>query len=222
MQLVTLGVASSWQTPLQLHVHGQACLFRLKTLLPVKTGYPGCMPHARVVVGVSLALALTGCSSSGAEPRTLPTLASGSPSLLPVKSTASPAVASHTPEGAVAFARYWYGQVELAYGRRDPSLVVRLSAPGCVTCDRYVKSITRARANDERVEGLSFRITFAEAPALSGNSARVDVIYDAPATHRYDSAGHEIHSQPSVKGFKEQLELILVNGSWLVAQDAAV
>lgn len=175
-----------------------------------------------VPLAVSLSVLVVACASPSSKAHVLPTLTE-----VPIRTTiaATPsavAASPATPESAAAFARYWYQQIERAYVLRDPSLIERLSAPGCSACARYVGSITTAHDKNERVVGVTFDITFAEAPAISGKTARVDVIYNAPATHRYDSTEKQIHSEPAVHGFQEELTLVRVGTAWLVQADTAV
>jgi len=68
-----------------------------------------------------------------------------------------------------------------------------------------VDSIWQARDQHERVTGVIYKIRFAEAPALQGSAARVDVIYDAPATRRYAESGQLLETEPAVTGYKTEL-----------------
>lgn len=167
--------------------------------------------------GVLLAV-LAGCAGDGERPPALPPL-TATPSPSPSVEAAPTGIAAPTPEGAAEFVRYFYAQVELGYQRKDPNLVARLSAPGCSACARFVSSITRLRANNERVEGLVYDITFAAAPATDGLVARVDIIYNGPEVVRYDATGQVVNREPAAAGAEEQVDLVEAPaGGWLVAE----
>lgn len=169
-----------------------------------------------------LCVLVTGCSGGSDKTVTLPTLtpsetaASASPSAVP-----SAAIAA-TPQGAAAFARYFYQQIEQAFAKQDPSLIAALSDASCQTCNNYIRSVTTLRDERQRIEGkLVFTILLAEAPATDGKTARVDVIWSTPANKRYDSAGRLIHSQEPLSRVEETLELRRAGHSWMVQQVVA-
>lgn len=131
-------------------------------------------------------------------------------------------MAPATPQAAAAFARFFYAQITRAYETNDPSLIQRLSASGCKACQRYVASVRQARDQHERVTGVEYKIRFAEAPALQGSAARVDVIYDAPATRRYADSGQLLETEPAVTGYKTELMLVRTGSSWQVVSEQQV
>jgi hypothetical protein len=173
-----------------------------------------------LAAGLVLVLGLVACSDDPGEPSALPTLGSSpSASASPEPEATPTGMNAPTPEGAAEFARHFYSQVELAYQRKDPNLIQRLSAPGCVACERFVASVSRLRDNDERVEGLLYEISFAQAPATHGKEARVDVIYDGPEVVRYDSEGRVVNREPGAVKAEEQVNLVRSpSGGWLVAE----
>ena len=81
--------------------------------------------RARVVTPLLLVAALaTGCGSEDETPRALPSIAASvtpapSPTPAPVPSEAQ----AETPQGAAAFARFWYAEVQRAYEVEDPDIV---------------------------------------------------------------------------------------------------
>ena len=159
-----------------------------------------------------------GCAGDLERAPTLPPL-TVTPSASPSAQPTPTGIDAPTPEGATAFARYFYGQVELAYQRRDPDLVRRLSAPGCETCELFVASITRLRDADERTVGLVYDITVATAPGTDGVSARVDIIYSGPEVVRFDGRNQVVNREPPAVSVKEQVDLVQApSGGWLVAE----
>jgi hypothetical protein len=172
----------------------------------------------RAVAVVALTAALTGCSSDAELPSTLPSL-STTPSAVPTVSPLPSAISAPTPEGAGAFARFWYQQVELAFATKDPALVEKLSAPGCVACEAFRDSVAQLQRDGGRVEGLRFELRAAETRPLEGNAAVVDVVYDAPETVSYDADGAVDLREPAVRFAEESMRLVRSpSGSWLVAE----
>jgi predicted lipid-binding transport protein (Tim44 family) len=170
---------------------------------------------------VLCAVLLAGCSSEREQPRTLPPV-SAAPS--PSASEAAPvpsAAQAETPEGASAFARFFYAEVQRAFAAKDPEIVRRLSAPGCKACDRFITSLTNLRDEGGRVTDVLYDIKAAEAPATDGQTARVTVIYDSPAIQGFDAQGNVVREEPAVTGFEEQLDLVRGAGGWLVQEVTA-
>lgn len=184
------------------------------------------MRRAATVVLLAGAL-LVGCSSEAAEPPSLPSVgrsgeASARPSASPVAGSVPPAAQEPTPQGAGAFARFFYAEVTRAFAEEDPEPVRRLSAPGCTACDRFVASLTALRDNDETVTAVQYNIVSAEVPGFDAPPVRVDVRYDSPEITRLDSSGTVISSEPSVEGFQEELTLVSGPSGWLVQEVTAV
>ena len=198
----------------------------MKRLLSTWTATRPALPRYAPVVNARVrtaallcAVLLAGCSSESERPTTLPPVsaapsasASAAASVVPVKAQAE------TPEGAAAFARFWYEEIGRAFADKDPEIIRRLSAPGCETCGLFVSSLTKLRQNDERTTAVIYDIVFAEAPAIDGSEARVDVVYDSPAIKRYDASGKIIREEPAVEGFAETLVLDRSSGRWLVSE----
>jgi len=164
------------------------------------------------------ALLSAGCSSEAGEPDALPSLPSTSTSPSAAPSSAVPASAqAETPQGAAAFARFFYEQVALGFQTQNPDLVRQISLPSCESCNRYVQSITSVREQDLRVEGGDFTILFAEAPsAETGGRARVDVAWNFAEVKYYDATGALVNTGPAVAGVEETMQLVRREGSWVV------
>ena len=164
---------------------------------------------------------LVSCYQHSYAPITMPTLVKPSPNPSFTRSvpTAPGSYAPSTPEGAAAFARYWYSQLAAAFLSRNPEMVRRLSSQECRACARYIASISGLRDRNETVVGVLYIIKLAEAPGVPGPDFRVDIIFDAPATHTFDAAGREIASEPEVRGYQEQLTLVRNKDTWLVKRE---
>lgn len=170
-----------------------------------------------VVMGVALLAALSGCAGDLERAPTLPPL-TVTPSASPSAQPTPTGIDAPTPEGATAFARYWYAQLEVAYVRKDASLVEDLSAEGCNACRAFTESIRQLERDGGRVEGLAFRLRIAEPRLVERDIALVDVVYDAPETVSYDAAGTVDLREPAVMFAEESMQLVRNSSSWLVAQ----
>jgi predicted lipid-binding transport protein (Tim44 family) len=166
---------------------------------------------------VSVTAALVGCASEPQAPSTLPSL-TAAPSPTPSATPTPSAISAGTPEGAAEFARYWYQQVELAYAKKDPEILEGLSAPTCKACQAFRESVAQLQREGGRVEGLRFELRAAETRPFTGDTAVVDVVYDAPETVSYDANGAVDLREPAIKFAEESVRLVRsTTGSWLVA-----
>lgn len=177
--------------------------------MPVKTS----VAAALVLV---LAAGLTGCSSQEEDPGTLPRLESASPSPaapLPVPSEAM----AETPQGASAFARYFFETVNRAYKARDPDIVRALSTVECGSCDAVAGDIERLRTEDHTVAGSRYLLTFAEAaPAEEQGRIIVDFAFSADPYVERDSEGSVVQDYPAQAVQEGQAMLTRVSGAWRV------
>lgn len=167
--------------------------------------------------------ALTGCGGSSADgPRSLPPVsapASSSPSSQLATAADLPAEARPaTSAGAEAFARYFYAQTKAAFETKNPDLIRRISAPGCTACDNYVRSITKLRDNNERLDNFKVNVLTVLAPAVRGSTARVDVAWSSPEVVRYDVTGKVLSREGPFTRVDDQVDLVRSGDGWLISQ----
>jgi len=179
------------------------------------------------VLAMLVAAWLTGCSSEAAEPPRLPTVSTsptGEPTPSPnsVPAAVPPAALEATPQGAAAFARFFYSEVTRGYAEKDPEIIRRISAPGCSACERFIASMTAMRDEGETSTPVIYHIIGAEAPAFDGPRARVDVLYDSPEITARDKSGKVLYTEPKVTMFEEQLTLVRASSGWLVQEVRSV
>jgi hypothetical protein len=159
--------------------------------------------------------AVSACGGSSGGPQTAPPVSSS-----PVAAaTPTPTgIDAPGPEGAAAFAKFFYAEIDRAYQKKDPEIVRALILPSCKTCELYIRTITRLRDKNEQFTGGGFKINFAVAPADTGgnSAARVDVGYDFGAGIFYDAAGKVIQRQPALRNVEEQVALSRVADAWRV------
>ncbi|MDT7573608.1 MAG: hypothetical protein QOE05_3782 [Actinomycetota bacterium] len=162
------------------------------------------------------------CGGSSGEPQTAPPVSTSpasasSPS--PAAAEVPEAAKAATSTGAEAFARFFYGQVERAFATKDPGLISAISEPGCSSCDNFVRSITKLRDNNERVDDLAFNVVLAVAPAVSGDTARVDITWSSSTVAiRYDAAGKEIYRDGPYKRVDDEMKLVRRGDAWRVLE----
>jgi hypothetical protein len=169
------------------------------------------------------AAALSACAgSSSGQPHTLPPI-TASPLGSPTASNDVPAAAKAADTaGATEFAKFFYAQTVVAFNTKDPSIVARISAPGCSACKNYIDSLTRLRDKHERVDNFAVNIIAAVAPLVSGPTARVDVSFSAPLAIRYDASGKVILKDGPYKRIDEQVDLVRSGDAWLIKEIKAL
>lgn len=160
------------------------------------------------------------CGGDEEQPRALPSVApttAPTPTAAPVPTEAQ----AETPEGAAAFARFWYDQISLAFETGDPLVLERLSAPGCVACQTYVASVASLRDQGERVD-FDLEIVAANAPASNGTDQTiVTVIYNSNGSIRYSASGEVIAQEPARTNAEQTLTLSRVGATWQVQEVTA-
>jgi hypothetical protein len=185
---------------------------------PVSPGTLRGMRARLVPVFLALCVSLGACSDGGEEPDAAPTLPpiteARSPS--PEPDAVPPQATEATPEGAAEFARLFYSEIARGFQTADPALVSRLSADDCRTCSEYIASITAVQEQGWRAKGGDFEILFAVAPAVEGDTAKVDVGWNFSPVQYIDGSGSVVDDGPPVTGVEEQLKLRRDGDSWIV------
>ena len=174
-------------------------------------------------------VALSGCADDGSgatalAPAPVAPGATASPAAVATAAPVAvpPSAQAEPPQGAAAFARFFYSEVERAYEQRDPEVIARLSAPGCKACGFFIDSIMASRDKDERIEGATYEIVFAEAPAIRDGKVAVSVVYNGPEAVRYAADGSVVSREPAASNDQQEVELVRVARSWLVQEVRAL
>lgn len=165
---------------------------------------------------VVLVLLLGACSGSS-DPKVLPlptlsSTASPSPTPLVVPSAA----AANTPQGAAAFARFYFEQLNQAFLSLDGSVLRSFAAPGCETCENYAGAVERLRAAGHRLDGGQYKLIFAEAPAFEPGLVTVDLAWRRAAARELDAAGSVVKSGAEEVRRDGQMSLEWRNRQWAV------
>lgn len=127
-----------------------------------------------------------------------------------------PAADGASSEGAAAFVRYWYAELDRAYQVLDARVIDELSEDRCSACTNYVMDIAGSAERGEHFVGGSYRVVSAVAPAVVDGITVVLVQYDAEELVIRGRAGEEISRYPAEKGVTSQVQVMRKNGSWSV------
>jgi hypothetical protein len=161
-------------------------------------------------------LLLSGCSG-GSEPgpSTLPTL---SPTPTPSATLAPipPAATALTPQGADAFVRYFFDQMNIAFRTSNASLIGSLSTPACFTCQNYVVSLRDRKRNGQFYVADTFAVTDVAAAPPEGTRTSVDVIGTLPARNSVDAQGRILEHFPAKARFYFVAKLERASNAWTV------
>lgn len=159
-------------------------------------------------------LSTAACSGSDADPKVLPTLsptASASPSSTPVVVPA--AARARTPQGADAFLRFYFSQLDEAFAASKPQLIRRLSDPACGTCENFARSL---EADDEFIRGHSFSDIEVAVPPLTEPGTLAVVTGMVPARQVVDRSGNLIKQLPEGGRFVFEVNVQWHSGHWIV------
>lgn len=157
--------------------------------------------------------ALVGCSDDP-EPRTLPPVASVSPSPSVVAMPAE--AAAETPEGAAAFARYWIEVLEGALATGDAAHLRRLSDEGCSSCSNLIGAVEDVDTQGQLVRDAQFTVDFAESPPIEAGEVVVELRYRRGAGELLDAEGEVVASIAPEGPITAQMRLERRGPSWVV------
>jgi hypothetical protein len=128
----------------------------------------------RTVGGDDDSLSPTAPSTTAGEARS--SQSSQSSSAVP---TLSEDGGQRSPEGAAAFATYWFQLLDYATRTGDVSKLEELSSPACADCRRVATTIKRGYAGGGKLQGGSYTVRTANSGGISGNEdPPIDVVFD--------------------------------------------
>ncbi|HVE98997.1 MAG TPA: DUF6318 family protein [Mycobacteriales bacterium] len=166
---------------------------------------------ATVAAAAAVGVFAAGCSDSAAGPVVLKSRTPlASPSAFPAPTFPA------TPEGAAAFARYFFQVLDEAYVSGDTTDLEVSIGSECESCARMLGAITRTYAEGQRYEGGRTTVAFAESPAAPGSTATVDVIYSSEELRRVDSRGETVSKEPAALKVEATLRLRWMGRHWVV------
>lgn len=174
--------------------------------------------------GDGTAAAPTAAGPSGPSsktPTSSPSATTGvstSPTSAP-RATASvsvPAAArANTPEGAEAFARFYYQEAGRAYVTTETSGIEALSLAECTGCGAMIRAVRQMQQAGEHFEEPSLQIKLVRTPIQVDGLTRVEVAGTEKAVRVLDSSGKVVRST-SRGVFTFRTDLAWRAGTWRV------
>ena len=163
-------------------------------------------------------LLVAGCSGgSDPTPSTLPTLTS-TPSPTVTLAPVPPAATALTPQGADAFARFFYTQLNIAFKTSNAAMVAQLSDAGCTTCKIYEKGLRESLAAGKFFNGDTFKVIAVAAAPPDAAGSSVDVVGQIPARDIVNAQGTPLKHITADGRFHFVLQLKRVADRWVVAE----
>ena len=170
---------------------------------------------------VALVLAVAGCSGPGSDkPKVLPpvpsatVVASASPTVSTAPVVVPSAAVPATPQGAAAFVRFFYGELNGAFQDGHDERIRVLSDPTCGTCNVLADAVQSGRRADQKVIGLSFLAQSVEAATVQHGAILVTVLGLVPK-RRFSDHG-TVTMLPGAGRFIHSVTLTRKNASWQV------
>lgn len=165
------------------------------------------------LAAAAVAALLVGCSSEP-EPEPLPPVPTTSPT--PVALPLPSAAAAATPQGAAAFARYYFDLINQGLTSGDGAAVRAVSDPGCGGCRNLIGAMEQEPTPGERIEGGLFEIVSAESPPLEEGAVIVSLQYRVTEVRVLNDAGAVLRTTPAEGPSNGQLRLKRQGSSWIV------
>jgi hypothetical protein len=131
---------------------------------------------------------------SAATPTTSPA-ASTDPVIAKIPAAARP----ETMEGAAAFAKYYFGQLNQAFRAGDPRILNQLALPSCATCSAFSEAVNSLEGKGRTYGGDLVIVRYATALEFTPQSRRVLVDLSQQAVPILDRSGKKIDQTPTGK-----------------------
>jgi hypothetical protein len=175
------------------------------------------MKCSAVLFSVALVVALaTGCSGgSGAQPSTLPTLTGPAPTASPA--AVPEAAKAKTPQGADAFVRFFFSQLNVAFASSDSASMLAYANSECLTCGNYATGLDAAKKADHFFDGDSFEVQEVAARPLESLGTLVEVYGTLPARTQVNAAGAVLKKLPAEGRFHFTVAVKRQEAGWLVS-----
>ncbi|MCW2586462.1 MAG: hypothetical protein JWN55_1978 [Frankiales bacterium] len=165
---------------------------------------------ATLPVAALALLATTSCSSSGAQPTSLPRISTTSTAT----PTVPPQATANTSLALDAFVRFYFALLNVAFSTSDASVVRRWSDPICQTCNNYAKALDTSR--EEIIKGKTFDQVDVAAPPVNPSGTLVEVFGTIPARKLIKRNGTVVKDLPSDGRFHFVVNVIRTPSGWLV------
>jgi hypothetical protein len=187
----------------------------------VRLTLPRVIARKAVLVPLLVA-AVAGCSGGDPEVVVLPPLpeitARPTPSATPTPDALASAATAATPQGAAAFARYYYEKVVAeALVTLDSGAMRRHSASTCEVCRLQAEAVDRERKTGHRYAGGRIIVRAAEAAPPADGRVAVALVYDAAELRRTDQASPAPTPLAATTGVRLEVTVIRAGEGWKVS-----
>lgn len=170
---------------------------------------------------VALVLAVAGCSGSGSDkPKVLPpvpsstVVASASPTASAAPVVVPSAAVPATPQGAAAFVRFFYGELNGAFQDGNDERIRVLSDHLCATCNNYADAVASGAKARSRIVGITFGSLEVAAASPKNGVVLVTVLGSVPK--RQEEKNGVLTSLAAEGPFNDTVALQRRGDRWLV------
>lgn len=175
--------------------------------------------RVRVVTPLLLVAALAvGCGAEEETPRALPSVSvttAPSPTAAPVPTEAQ----AETPQGAAAFARFWFDTLNNAAATGETDALRELAHPECQACTNFADSIDVLYEDGGGIRGGVFTVVVAESPGDDDPAAAtVTVIYDVTPTQQLAQDGSVAQQIEALDDVNGEMTLVRQQSGWFVRE----
>ena len=177
-------------------------------------------PRPNAAAALAALALVMGCSSEAAEEPTSLQPITASPVVPAASAGVLPADAqAPTPEGARAFARFWFEALNKAAATGDTADLRALAHPECQACRRFAESIDFLYKDGGGIRGGVFTVTAVEAPADSAaEEVPVTVVYDVTPTDQLNRDGSVRKRIEALRQVAGEMTVVRAGGSWQVRE----
>lgn len=173
----------------------------------------------KAVVVPLFVVAVAGCS--GGDPEvTVPPLPEittrPTPSASPTAAALPSAARQGTPEGAEAFARYYYATLSRAFRSGQTESLRTLASATCKTCARFANSIDEAARSGRKFAGGDISVRAAAAVRRNAAASDVTLQYDSAPLRLLAANGRQLRQRAAQVGVAVEVRLLRRGGGWIV------
>jgi hypothetical protein len=180
---------------------------------------------ALLAIPLAASMLLTGCGGDSKPDASPSSTATSAPTTTPAPTTSvSPtptatrttdpnipaAARAHTPAGAGAFTKYFYSQLNIAWGKPQAGLISNLSTATCKTCANLEASAVDLASKHQRYRGD----VFAVATVASVSKSEILVVGEQPPGAVIDSKGSVVKSKTKAQKTKFIVAIQWSSGAW--------
>lgn len=122
-----------------------------------------------------------------------------------------------TSLGADAFVHHFFAQLDLAFRRSDPALIIALANDQCQTCVNYEKSLVAAHTEGHFLNGDSFGDIYVAVPPLQSFGVIAYVNGKDPVRSVVDARGRVLMKLKPGEPFGLEVAVKWFSGRWLVS-----